>query len=308
MLKAFSFTRGELGVEGMRKYAILLSASVLLILVIASSSVKADITSFNWINPLVKSEYDDFYGQSVSAGYQVGSTAELVVNVQNDLSVDMNISSVRVWFDWGTTYNSTEVSNTTVVSIPTGQSHLFNVTFQVPDLTSAGGNLVLHSYRINVDDVNATSGNLTVLFNNGPRFGTNFAIFSGDQGTVKGLEKQLAEYDISGATFMTAEAKQMLVLAQGYENAGVDAYMKGDFSGAVTNYQTALTYIQNAWGNETSMISGFETSFKDLVDSSKLMLSMIGWGYTLFGIGFFFMGIGVLVYLVRKSGTPKTPK
>jgi hypothetical protein len=32
---------------------------------------------------------------------------------------------------------------------------------------------------------------------------------------------------------------------------------------------------------------------------------MMGVGYALFGIGFLFMGIGVVVYLVRKSGQPK---
>jgi hypothetical protein len=63
--------------------------------------------------------------------------------------------------------------------------------------------------------------------------------------------------------------------------------------------------IENAWSNETGTISGFETALKDLIASGHNVLSMVGWGYALFGIGFILVGIGVLVYLVRKFGTPK---
>lgn len=287
----------------MKKHNIMLLTLVTLVLLSSVSTANASISSYNWIAPLVKNESDSFYGTTVT-GYETGSTAALVVNVNNHLLVDMNISTVGVRFDWGESYNSTEVNMTNVFPIKSGESHVFMVTFTVPSTTKAS-NLVTHNYEIYVEDVNATTGPKKLLNNNSPWSGSNFVVFSGTQANAKELEQELDKYYWWGAPFLTAEAKELYMLADGAKTQGTDAYKRGDFSGAVSHYQDALDNIESAWSNETDTISGFETALKDLIDSGQSVLNMVGWGYALFGIGFLLMGIGVLVYLVRKSGTPK---
>ncbi len=261
------------------------------------------LLSYNWIAPLVKNESDSFYGTTVT-GYETGSTAILVVNVNNHLLVDMNISTVGVRFDWGESYNSTEVNMTNVFPIKHGESHVFTVAFTVPGTTKAS-NLVTHNYEIYVEDVNATTGPKKLLNSNSPWSGSNFVVFSSTQANAKELKQELDKYYWLGAPFFTVKAKELYMLAGGAKTQGTDAYNRGDFNGAVGYYQDALDNIESAWSSETETISGFETALKDLIDSGQSVLNMVGWGYALFGIGFLLMGIGVLVYLARKSGIPK---
>ena len=290
----------------MKKYRVMLLALVTLVLLSTLGSANATIESYNWIGPLIKNERDDFYGDYVT-GYKTGSTATLVVNVRNHLPKNMNVSAVIVSFDWGKNYTSAEVNSTNVFAIKPGEAHVFTVVFTVPDTTVAS-NLVMHNYKIYVDDVNATTGAKKLLYNNSPRSLSNFVVFSSTQADAKGTERELGNYDWSSTIpyyFLTGEAKELYILAKGAKTQGYNAYVKGDFVTAASRYQDALDKIEMAWANETAVYSGFETSLKALVDSGQGMLNMVGYGYTLFGIGFIFMGIGVLVYLVRKSGTPK---
>lgn len=291
----------------MKRHNIMLLALVTLVLLSTVGYANASISSYNWIAPLVKNESDSFYGVSVT-GYETGSTATLVVNVYNHFgSVDMNISTVGVKFDWGESYNSTEVNMTNVFPIKPSESHVFTVTFTVPDTTKAS-NLVTHTYEIYAEDVNATTGPKKLLYSNWPLSRSIFVVFSSTQASAKDLQRDLTKYPWGYTIpyfFYTSKAKELYILANGAKTQGDNAYERGDFSGAVSHYQNALTNIENAWSNETGTISGFETALKDLIDSGQNVLNMVGWGYALFGIGFIFMGIGVLVYLVRKSGTPK---
>lgn len=294
----------------MKKYNVMLLSLVMLVLLSMARSANASIPSINWIAPLVKGETDSFYGATVT-GYKAGTTATLVVNVRNDRTwppivwpADMNISAVIVSFDWGVNYTSTEVNMTDVFPIKPGESHVFTIAFSVPSTTEAS-NLVTHAYEVYAEHVNATTGSKE-LRGYEQMSGSNFVVFSGTQADAVELKRELDKYSW-GTTppFLTAKAKELYILANGARTQGTNSYKRGDFSGAVSYYQTALTNIENAWSNETAAISGFETALKELIDSGQGVLNMVGWGYVLFGIGFLLMGIGVLVYLVRKSGTPK---
>lgn len=289
----------------MKRYNVILLALMTLLMLSIVSSANASISQPNWIAPLVKNENDSFYGATVT-GYEAGSTATLVVNVYNHLwgTADMNVSTVGVRFDWGESYNSTEASMTDPFPIKDDESHVFTVTFTVP-VTTKASNMVTHTYEIYAEDVNATTGPKKLLNNNSPWYGTNFVIFSGSQANAKELKRELNKYSWYSGYFLTSEAKELYILANGAKSQGDDAYRRGDFSGASAYYQDALDNIENAWSNETGIISGFETALKNLIDSSHSVLNMVGLGYILFGTGFVLMGIGVLVYLVRKSGTPK---
>jgi hypothetical protein len=265
----------------------------------------ASILGHNWIGAVIRQQNDSFLGY-VSAGYEVGSSARLVVNVYNHLSEQMNISAVKVWFDWGINYTSTEVDITNVYAMPTGTSHLFTLIFTVPDTTVAS-NLVKHSYRIYVEDVNATTGSKRKLDSNGPSTGSDFAVLSSAQVTAIETNREIDKY--SGYyLFMTAKARELSLMASGARTLGGNAYQRGDFSDAAANYEQALEFYQYAWSNETDSISGFEQALKDLMTSGQGALNMVGLGYITFGIGWVFIGIGVIIYAIRKTKAPAAPQ
>jgi hypothetical protein len=282
---------------------VILSALALLLIIAAVLPAHGSIQSVNWIAPLVNNQYDSFYGTTVT-GYQAGSTATFVISVNNDLfSVNMNVSSIKIWFDWGTNYtdkNPTYNASSPYAIAPDLQ-HVFTISFDLPD-NSIASNLVTHNYVIYVEDVNAT-GSVIHYYS---QFGSNFAVFSSDQADCKNLLKQMNEYNFN-LVFMTSQAKQTLLQANIASDLGDSAYQNGDFGGAVGYYTNASSLIQKAYSNEYDKTLQFENALLGLAQSGVNMLNMIGIGYTLFGIGFFFMGIGVLVYLVRKSGAPKQP-
>jgi hypothetical protein len=274
--------------------------SVLLLLIIGSAVLPAhgNIESLNWIAPLVNNQYDSFYAEYVTA-YQAGSTAQFVISISNTLySVNMNISAIKIWFDWGTNYTDTSPTYNTSspYAIGPGLLHVFTVSFNLPDNTIAS-NLVTHNYYIYVEDVNAT-GSVIHYYS---RSGSNFAVFSSAQTDAWNLLKQTDQYDFH-PTFTTSQAKQQLLQAQIAQSLGNTAYQDGDFNGAVSYYTNASSLVKSAYSSEYDKSLQFENALLGIAQGAVNMLNMMGIGYTLFGIGFFFMGIGVLVYLVRKSG------
>lgn len=288
-----------LGVEKMKKLTILLSLSALMAFALFAAAIPAHATilSHNWVDTLLKNETDSFLGD-VSAGYQTGSTANLKINVYNDLlSKKMNISAVYVSFDWGMNYSSTEanITQTLIYRLSPGMSHVFTITFTVPDTTVAS-NLMTHSYVIYVDDVNVVG---TKLHSNLPSPGYYFAVLSGNQATCIETSREISKYSGYGV-FMTAEAKQLSLMAKGAKTLADNAYQKGNFGDAATNYQDSLSLYQDAWGNETSIVSGFEKSLKAMIDTSSGAINMMGLGYVIFGLGWVFIGIGVIIYSIRK--------
>lgn len=282
----------------MKKLNMLLLVSMLAIFALSATArpAKATISSHNWIDALLKDETDSFLGY-VSAGYKTGSTAILKVNVYNHLSDTMNITAVYVGFDWGINYSSTEVNLTELLiyRLPPGLSHVFTVTFTVPDTTVAS-NIVKHSYTIYIEDVNAVGTNLG---SNTPQGGSNFAVLSDEQADAIELRREINKYS-SGYMSLTAKARELFRKAEATEDIADDDYKKGRFSDAVSNYQDALSLYQDAWNSETETFLGFEKAFKDILSNGAGAITMVGLGYIVFGLGWVFIGIGIIIYAVRK--------
>jgi len=293
----------------MRKLNTVLTGLIVTMLIATAVPASATIQSYNWISPLVKNQFDDFYGATIT-GYEALTTATLIVNINDHLGSDMNISAIKVWFDWGVNYTDSSLvsmfNESNPFVIKSGEAHVFTVNFDLPDTTVAS-NLVTHSFRIYVEDVNATSGSVRQLNSNPSVGGSGFAVFSDTQVQAITLERDISIYTAGMTTFMTSKGRQLYQQAQFMKGQGDNAYTKGDFSGAVTYYENATSLFEAAWGNETGKISAFEDAFLNMINAGQNVLNMMGVGYALFGVGFLFMGIGVLVYLVRKSGQPKAP-
>jgi hypothetical protein len=267
-------------------------------------AVMASINSQNWMSTIVRNGYDEFYGTYVTA-YEEGRTARLAVNVYNDYYVQANVSAVKVGFDWGSNYTSSECSMNTPSVISVYQSHIFIVEFQVPPVSSAS-NLVTHGYTIYVELVNSTSGNKRIM-DTWTQSGSNFAVFSSDQAEAYAYKQEIEAYPStsSGIPFLTAEARELIVRSSVAKSMGNHYYVLGDFNSSKTYYKDSLDFMQQAWSNETEKWSTFENSFADLLKGAGNLLMFQGYAWLIFAFGFLLMSVGVLVYLVRKRPVPK---
>jgi hypothetical protein len=271
-------------------------------------AARASINNYNWISTAARNEHDDFYGSLITA-YEENTSAILVVSVSNDIhDGQLNVSAVKVGFDWGVNYSSSECSIENPFGITSSQSHVFTINFTVPSALFAS-NLVTHSYTIYVESVNSTSGNKG-LTNSWILNGNGFAVFSTDQAAAQQYKQEVDAYpttNFNGIPFLTANARQLLQQSNVAKTLASDSYMRGDFSAAAAHYKSSLDSIQHAWSNETAKWSTFEDAIAGILQGGGNMLTMQGYAWLIFAVGFLIISIGVLTYLVRRR-TPPPPK
>lgn len=289
----------------MKKSVLFLEFLVLATLISMSMTcpVQAWMVSKNWINPVYRG-YDYFLDATVVA-YEEESTATLVVNVYNDLWETAYVT-VRVKMDWeAKNWTSTEMD----YEIPEDMSHVFQVNIDIPT-TATASNLVRHSYTIYID----YEDDAGILLDYDENTYSDFAVYSTDQADAQALRKELEAWRYAYETplFMPSEAKELWIKATVERNMANDAYEYGNFTDAKIHYGNALNFTKEALTSEVDKTSDFEDALLSLIDSAGTYLSMQGWGYIIagvgFGIGFLLIGIGAVVYLVRKSRPPAKAK
>ena len=262
---------------------------------------KASINNYNWISTIVRNEYDPFYGSSVTA-YEENTSAVLVVSVSNDYSAgQLNVSAVKVGFDWGVNYTSNECGPDNPFGIASSQSHVFTVDFTVPSALFAS-NLVTHRYTIYVESVNSTTEPKRII-TSWTANGLGFAVFSTDQAAANEYERQMNAYptsNINGIPFLTANARQLLQESNVAKTLASDSYMRGDFGKSATYYKNSLDSIRQAWSNETSKWSTFEDAIASILQGGGNLLTMQGYAWLIFAVGFLIISIGVIVFLARR--------
>ena len=297
-------------VRKLKRIAIVCLILCAVILVSAANMPRthASIASYNWIGAIARNSPDDFYGVLITA-YGENTTANLVVNVYNDRHFpdQINVSAVKVGFDWGQNYTSVECNITNPFVISYLQSHVFTVSFTVPSVLLAN-NFVTHGYTIYVELVNSTSGNVQILQPTWTQSGAGFAVFSSDQADAYDFKKQIEAYPstttISGFPILTAQARELIVKSNVAKTLAHNDYTQGDFSGAKKYYGDSLNYIQEAYSNDTQQWSTIENALTTLIQGGAGLLMFQGYAWLFFGIGFLLMSIGVLVYLTRKRPKP----
>ena len=286
----------------MKKSVLFLEFLVLATLISISMTcpVQAWMVSFNWINPVYEG-YDDFLGATVMA-YEEATTATLAVNIQNHYAEDANVT-VTVQMDW-------ETGNwTSKTEIPKGLSRVFELDISIPS-TATASNLVTHAYTITVEY------NRTGTVTSEEETHNNFAVYSSDQADARLLREKVETWmviydDLPAPLYLPSEARKLWIEAAVEEEMADEDYdTYGNFTGAKIHYGNALDLIDEALSSEVDKTSSFEDALLGLINSAGSYLSMQGYGYMIigvgFGIGFLLMGIGVVIYLVRKSKQPPT--
>jgi len=318
----------------MRKTILLLSGLMFAALASAFMIVpsEASISTIKWLEPNF-SGTDSFYGGPAIVAYTEGSTVKLAVVVTNPPYSWINVSWVRIWFDWGLTYNSTEATGvSTPIEINSTRSvFVFNIVFTAPSTTSVS-NLVKHSYTITVSFTHI-GGDATFTSSS-----SDFALYSTTQAQAQTLNLQVDAYP-SSWSFDSSEAEVLWEKARNAAGLGDTYYSVGAFASAGTSYQEALDLFQQAFAAEKAFQTATDTAYGNyynaLADNADTEAQAStkqadaamkqaeaaqteadaavrqadaaltnAYGWMAFGIGWILIGVGVIIYGFRRPVKP----
>lgn len=275
------------------RYGMLVLVALIALAIIGPSN--ATIANHTWTNPIRRNFYDDYLG-NVNVAYERGSTAKLLINIRNNRGFDAYFM-VQVLMSW-TSQNVTATPSE--YQILEGESHIFEAAINIPSDVS---NLYKHSYTIYslwraapgdtwaIEDIDA---------------GSDFAVYSSEQTQINTVRLMLDAYpSLSPVPFLTSpEARELMINATVNENLGEQSYLRGDFAGALDHYNKALSATKDAFAADTEYLSSLGDSLVAVMNAGQTYLSMQGYAYILAAIGFLLIGIGAIVYLVRRSKPP----
>ena len=279
-----------------KQYGMLALIALISLLTIMPKPAEATIIGTPlWTNPARRSYSDSYYG-NVNVAYDRGATAVLIVTVRNNRASKAYFQAA-LKMDWDTS-NTTSTN----VMINSGESSAFNIQITIPSNVS---NLYMHTYTVysqyrynasdswSIDDTDSNSG---------------FVVYSPEQSTANSLKMELNAYPSYSYTpfLSSSQARELVTNASLEENLGDQSYARADFTAARDHYQNALDYTKQAFASDTDYLSNFENTVTGLLNAGQNFLSFQGWAFLLAAIGFLLMGFGVIVYLIRKSGS-KTP-
>lgn len=301
----------------MRKISVTIVSLLMVtsLLTLAMTSVQADISTYSWIAPLYR-EHDPFYGTSVTA-YKTGSTAQLLVGVNNDRGgyPNITVTAVKVWFDWNVNYTSNE----TPYVMELDEYHNFMINFTVPDIDVAS-NMIPHSFRIYVEFKYDTSEDYWTYYP-----WDRFAVYSEDQADAQELYQELQAFRYVYPVFLSSEARSSWFEAQMEYRTGETDYRNGDFTGAKTHYQTSWNLYHQSIDSEAKSGKAIEEALSNLMNSTAqsyatltelkdpltdVMNSMVetsrtqAQAFLILSVGIFtgmiLIGIGVIIYALAK--------
>jgi len=313
-----------------RKIATILCLSMLSLtmLALAVPAKAFDGNHYGWVGPAFTG-YDPYYDQYIT-GYVTGTNWDLTISWTNPyFPTPINVSAIRVLFDWGKNYT---YGYTTPIQVGSGLTQVFTV-YNVTPPTSEAPELWTHSYQIFIDHVNATEppyGELGSITPFSP--GSGFAVLSADHLECLNV---MSKYSLFlGPTLMQAqmvtptaffpnitEAQVLLMQAMLEFNQGEQMFTAGVFSQARMHFDNGdalFTQALTVWNDKGSALEDADLAYKNgqadyysgqgqyyiaLGDASKTN----AYGWVLFGIGWVFIGIGVIVYGYRRPKPAAQP-
>lgn len=289
-----------------------------------STPVEAYVQQTDFIGALYRGT-DGFYGSNVVA-YEAGDSARVTVSVINDYYnwsapspfPPVNVSAVKISFDWGEEYTSTEVSWDSPVQILYNQMHVFTIAFVVPPDTVAS-NQFKHAYNIIVEHVDRLAG-ATRIVGSWTTSGSNFVVYTSEQADARGMLIELGNIGVYPDSYpytllarfpylpmVSSEARMLWGEAMSECSTGGISYYHGDFAAAKDHFQAALDKANEALTLESEKGGALEEGLTDLLgsmaqasttQSTAVLILSIG-----VSIGVIIGGIGILLYGMAKRKT-----
>lgn len=226
----------------------ILSASV-------APPARAWISYTQWLGKRVY--YDPIWGYGYTV-FPEGTEASLLVNIYNDWGgYQLNISAVKILFDWNINYTCAETSVASPVLMDPWSYRTFTVSFTVPEVSTAS-NLIPHSYYIYVEGVNSTTDPKGIMLHYSTS-GGGFIVYSTAQNGAMDLYARLYYPMTTYHYFDSDEAYVLYQNATEEYNSGVMAYQTYDFGTAENHFANALSLYYQALATETSYESFWES-------------------------------------------------
>lgn len=274
---------------------------------------------FGWVEPTY-SGYDPYYHDYI-IGYLTGTNWNFTLSWTNWYGTPINVSSIRMYFSWGKNYTSAFATPT---RIDPDQTQIFNLYGVTPPITEAPEHIAPYWYAAYIHHVNSTTTPYEEVGVIDPGYGgSDFVALSADHLAC------LNYWSKYGMFFEGTEYATMLALPQMYPmipfyanitevqvlltqaffefNLGFQIYMAGVFGTAKTHLESGNTLIDEAlvtWSEKGTAAEDANLAFQEaqtnyynaLGESNKTN----AYGLILFGLGWVFIGIGVIIYGLRK--------
>jgi len=311
---------------------LLLLSATMITLVNRANAAPPTLYTFAWIEPAYVGY--DYYYETYITGYVQGTYWNFTMSWTNYYSVPINISTIRMYFSWGQNYTFTPPS--APLKVDPGQTKTFTWSGLTP-LVSETSELWTHSYDLYIHHVNATNAEITtppVGVPSSPiwiHHGSDFAVLSTDHlgcenlwvklhpvlGTSSAMASTAATSippDITKVYILMQKATMEFDLAERILKTGVFGEAKTHLTNADTLYSQALdtwdqrgTAIEDATLNNTIAQTNLYNAQADAERKTGDAALVNAYGTLLFGLGWVFIGLGVVVYGLRKPKTAPPP-
>jgi hypothetical protein len=296
------------------KIAVILCLLILPLISLAfvTPAKAADGSSYGWVEPAYVGE--DMYYDTNIVGYLTGTNWNFTFSWVNYYNYQINVTALRMYFGWGKNYTSAYST-----TIPAGATKIFSFVNVTPTLLEAPEQIGPFSYRVFIHHANNTVAPYNDMVIDPGIYNYNFAVLSPDHLACLNIWAKYTMFFGSSPLMMLPQGsmfpfgsnitdvqvkflKAMLELEQGMQifQAGVFGTAKthlqaGDayFTDALTTWSTKGTAIEEA---DLASKQAQTTYYTALGDANK----MNSYGWILFGLGWMFIGIGIIIYGARK--------
>jgi len=294
----------------------LLSFSMASMALIAATSAQPSV-NFTWTNPSFKG-YDKYYGETIT-GYLTGTDWNFTLSWMHDYGYQINVSAVRVYFGWGKNYTHRFANP---IPVKPDIPYVFNIQNSTPT-NSEAPEYWTYQYWVYLQHVNSTTGPLSEPWAMSyVAHDHNFAVLSQDHfeclnlfmkyGSLipDGTASVTTTYPFVGFPNITAALVNFTQAMMEFQQ-GSEIYPTGMFNAAKIHLQRGDAYwvaALNSWSSRGTGIEDAtldhqesETNYNNALANSSLVNA---YGWLLFGLGWTFIGLGLIVYAARR---PKTP-
>lgn len=287
-----------------------------LILMALTTSVKAPNGShFRWVNPAYMGPdmfYDTSYPYNTIVGYLEKTNWTFTASWTNFDSDPLNVSAIRIYFDWGKNYTH---SFSTPLQIMPGNTKIFQISNMTPS-TEEAPELWTHEYIVYIDSVNSTSPPYENLSPIGIYGDNDFAVLSADHLECLKIFTKFGMFASSMGggwppvmTEMPNITETQVLFTKLYMKLmqGMQYYQMGLFGTAKSHLQDADAFMAEAltaWNTTGTAIEDADMGRKNAEANyynglaNSTLVNAYGW--LLFGLGWVFIGIGIIIYGARK--------
>lgn len=283
----------EVEILNKSRYGMLVLVALIALTIIGPTN--ATILNHNWTNPVRRNFYDDYLGY-VNVAYERGTTANMIINIRNNRGLDAYFR-VIVQMSWASANVTATPSEYQILE---DESYIFEAAINIPSSVS---NLYKHSYTITSQWKIAPGDNWIIddieTFN-------DFAVYSSEQTQINTVKLTLEAYpSLSPIPFLTSpKARELMINATVNQNLGEQSYSRANFTDALSHYNKALTATEDAFTADTEYATSLGDSLVAVMNSGQTYLSMQGYAFIIAAIGFLLIGVGAIVYLIRRSKPP----